>query len=105
MGCPSKEFAFLAKEAAAGPCLYEQLNDNQYRLYVGEAVVEGVFDCDGQAINAPTTYVCSVGTASDGCDAAKRLKEWMKSPRIHGKGLPVARGFFAGKLRHAGCQA
>lgn len=95
--CSPKEFAFLAKEAVAGPCLYEQLNDNQYRLYVGEAVVDGVFDRD--------TCVSSVSNASDGCDAAKRLKEWMKSPRIHGEGLPVARGFFAGKFRHTGCQA
>jgi hypothetical protein len=93
VACQPEEFGVLAKQAAAGPCLYEELNDKQYRLYVGGAVVDGVFERD--------TCVSSVGPTPDGCDAAARLKEWMKSPRIRGDSVPVARGFFAGRFRHA----
>jgi hypothetical protein len=96
VACPSKEFAFLSNEAAEGPCLYEKLNDTRYRLYVGGAVVDGAFERE--------TFVSNVGPMSDGRDAASRLKEWMKSPRTRADNIPVSRGFFAGRFRHARCE-
>lgn len=86
--CSPKEFKLLASEAASGPCLYEQLDDMRFRLYVGGVIGEGTFDRD--------KFESRVVPTSDGCDAANRLKEWMKSPRARTRNGSVARGLFAG---------
>lgn len=96
LACTQGEFAVLTKEAASGPCLYEEDDDKRYRLYVGGVVVEGTFERD--------FGVAKIGPVPDGCDAAARLNEWMKSPRIRDNGAPAGRGFFAGKFRHARCE-
>ncbi len=93
VACPRRDFALLAKETAAGPCLYEQLNDKRFRLYIGRVAVDGAFE--------QNTFVSSVGATSDEIDAVTRLKEWMKSPRIRNDKMPLSRGFFAGRFHQA----